>query len=75
MEDSISKSPIKLSNTSSSYAQYLESLPNNQTKEYDQLAQIVLKASKYLLNNICKKCVSHSVIQISIIFFPIKEKQ
>lgn len=55
MEESISKSPIQLSNTSSSYAQYLESLPNNQTMKYDQLAQIVLKASKYLLNNNCKR--------------------
>lgn len=57
MEESISKSRIQLSNTSSSYAQYLESLPNNYTKEYDKIAQIVLKASKYLLNNNCKKCV------------------
>lgn len=55
MEESISNSPIQLTNNSSSYAQYLESLPNNQTKEFDQLAQTVLKASKYLLNNNCKK--------------------
>lgn len=58
METSISNSPIQLSNTSSSYAQYLESLPNNRTKEYNQMAQIALKASKYLLNNNCKKYVS-----------------
>lgn len=57
MEESISKSPIQLSSNSSSYAQYLESLPNNKTKEYDRVAQIVLKASKYLLNNNCKKYV------------------
>ncbi|XP_031620899.1 peroxidase [Contarinia nasturtii] len=55
MEESISNSRIQLSNTSSSYAQYLENLPNNYTKEYDKIAQIVLKASKYLLNNNCKK--------------------
>ncbi|XP_055315121.1 peroxidase isoform X2 [Sitodiplosis mosellana] len=55
MEESISNSRIQLSNTSSSYAQYLESLPNNYTMEYDKIAQIVLKASKYLLNNNCKK--------------------
>lgn len=55
MEDTISKSPIQLSSNSSSYAQYLESLPNNQTKEFDKIAQIVLRASKYLLNNDCKK--------------------
>lgn len=57
MEESISNSRIQLLNTSSSYAQYLESLPNNYTREYDKIAQIVLKASKYLLNNNCKKCV------------------
>lgn len=57
MEESISKSRIQLSNTSSSYAQYLESLPTNYTMEYDNIAQIILKASKYLLNNNCKKCV------------------
>lgn len=56
MEESISKSRIHLSNTSSSYAQYLESLPNNSTTEHDQIAQIILKASKYLANH-CKKYV------------------
>lgn len=58
MEESISNSRIQLLNTSSSYAQYLESLPNNNTMDYDRVAQIVLKASKYLLNNNCKKCVN-----------------
>lgn len=57
MEESISNSHIQLSNTSSSYAQYLESLPTNYTMEYDQIAQIILKASKYLLTNNCKMCV------------------
>lgn len=57
MEESISKSRIQLSNTSSSYAQYLESLPTNHTIEHDQIALIILKASKNLLNNVCKKCV------------------
>lgn len=57
MEESISKSRIQLSNTSSSYAQYLESLPTNHTMEHDQVAQIILKASKNLLTNNCKKYV------------------
>lgn len=64
MEESISKSPIKLSNTSSSYAQYLDSLPNNETKECDKVAQIVLKASKYLLNY-CKKFVNHFFLNMN----------
>lgn len=54
MEESISNSRIKLSNTSASYAQYLDNLPNNQTKEFDKVAEVILKASKYLLNNNCK---------------------
>lgn len=54
-ENAISNSPIHVSNTSSSYAQLLDSLPNNQTMEFDRLAQIVLKASRYLLNNDCIK--------------------
>lgn len=57
MEESISNSRIQLSNTSSSYAQYLESLPTNYTMENDQVAKIILKASQYLLNNNCKMCV------------------
>lgn len=67
MEESISKSPIQLSSNSSSYAQYLESLPNNKTKEYDRVAQIVLKASKYLLNNNCKKYVVFGVIDLLLL--------
>lgn len=64
MEESISNSRIQLLNTSSSYAQYLESLPTNVTMEYDKIAQIILKASKYLLNNICKKCVCVYITKI-----------
>lgn len=54
-EESILRSPIHLSSNSSSYAQYLESMPTNKTKEFDKVAQIALRASKYLLNNNCKK--------------------
>lgn len=59
-EESILRSSIQLSSNSSSYAQYLESLPTNKTQEYDKVAQIVLRASKYLLNNNCKRYVYHS---------------
>lgn len=58
MEESISNSRIQFSNTSSSYAQYLESLPTNYTMEYNKVALIILKASQYLLNNKCKMWVS-----------------
>lgn len=53
LEDAISRSRIKLRNDSLSYAQLLESLPNDQAKEYDHIAQIVLKASVQLLNANC----------------------
>lgn len=53
LEDSISHSRIKLRNDSLSYAQLLDSLPNDQAKEYDRIAQIVLKSSKQLLNVNC----------------------
>lgn len=71
MEESISNSRIQLSNTSSSYAQYLESLPNNYTREYDKIAQIVLKASKYLLNNNCKQCVL--ILMCVCVIFVVKQ--
>lgn len=54
-ENAILNSPIHVSNSSTSYAQLLDSLPNNQTMEFDKLAQIVLKASQYLSNNDCIK--------------------
>lgn len=54
-ENAILNSPIHVSNSSSSYAQLLDSLPNNQTMEFDRMAQIVLKASQYLENNNCIK--------------------
>lgn len=56
-EESILNSPIQLNSNSTSYAQYLESLPNNKSKEFDKVAQIVLRASKYLLNNNCRRYV------------------
>lgn len=74
MEESISKSRIQLLNTSSSYAQYLESLPNNNTKEHDKIAQIILKASKYLSNN-CKRLVivmHYSMAILMIMCFGLK---
>lgn len=54
-ENAILNSPIHVSNGSTSYAQLLDNLPNNQTMEFDKMAQIVLKASRYLLNNDCLK--------------------
>lgn len=51
----ISTSNIKVGNDTASYAQLIENLPNTQAKEYDKIAQVVLKASKYLLNNDCTK--------------------
>lgn len=49
----ISNSRIHIGNESISFAQLLESLPNNQSKEHDALAQIILKASVHLLNRHC----------------------
>lgn len=55
LEFTIASSNIKVGNDTASYAQLIENLPNKQAKEYDQIAQVVLKASKYLLHNDCTK--------------------
>ncbi|CRL05203.1 CLUMA_CG017992, isoform A [Clunio marinus] len=44
----------KIRNGTISHSQFIESLPNNDTKKIDSVAQDILKASSYLLNLYCK---------------------
>lgn len=53
LEAAISQSRINVRNESISFAQLLESLPNEESKEFDRTAQIVLKASMQLYHQHC----------------------
>ncbi|XP_037029524.1 peroxidase isoform X1 [Bradysia coprophila] len=55
LEDSISNSRINVTDKSISFAQLLEGLPNERSKEYDRIGQIILEASIKILNAHCTK--------------------
>lgn len=57
LEDSISNSRINVTDKSISFAQLLESLPNERSKEYDKIGQTMLEASIRIVNAHCTKYV------------------
>ncbi|KAJ6637386.1 Peroxidase [Pseudolycoriella hygida] len=55
LEDAISNSRVNITEKSISFAQLLESLPNERSKEYDKIGQIMLEASIKIINSHCTK--------------------